>query len=212
MAHVHWWLIILSFLLGLVFTCALMVRSTKYQVAAAASGAGADAADAETKPPAMKTATAEPREKKAAAGEDVPKKKVPGAKKKTAAAKKAAARKIAGARKRPVKRMVGAKRVPKKKVARAKRAPTEKTAVTEESSAAQLAPGRFAPYGPGSARADADGTGPQGWVVKGRTDTRHHYTPEDSSYETTCAQVWFQDEAAAARAFFTAWSKSTHRK
>lgn len=60
-----------------------------------------------------------------------------------------------------MKRMVGAKRVPKKKVARAKRAPTEKTAVTEESSAAQLAPGRFAPYGPGSARADADGTGPQ---------------------------------------------------
>ncbi|RFZ51577.1 putative membrane protein ArfC [Mycobacterium marinum] len=30
MAHVHWWLIILSFLLGLVLTCALMVRSTKY--------------------------------------------------------------------------------------------------------------------------------------------------------------------------------------
>lgn len=47
MAHVHWWLIILSFLLGLVLTCALMVRSTKYQVAAAASGGGADAADAE---------------------------------------------------------------------------------------------------------------------------------------------------------------------
>lgn len=38
MAHVHWWLIILSFLLGLVLTCTLMVRSTKYQVAAAASG------------------------------------------------------------------------------------------------------------------------------------------------------------------------------
>lgn len=34
----------------------------------------------------------------------------------------------------------------------------------------------YAPYGPGSARAGADGSGPQGWLVKGRSDTRLYYS------------------------------------
>lgn len=69
----------------------------------------------------------------------------------------------------------------------------------------------YAPYGPGSARAGADGSGPQGWLVKGRSDTRLYYTPEDPTYDPTVAQVWFQDEESAARAFFTPWRKSTRR-
>lgn len=69
----------------------------------------------------------------------------------------------------------------------------------------------YAPYGPGSARAGADGSGPQGWLGKGRSDTRLYYTPEDPTYDPTVAQVWFQDEESAARAFFTPWRKSTRR-
>ena len=69
----------------------------------------------------------------------------------------------------------------------------------------------FAPYGPGSARAGADGGGPAGWLVKGRSDTRHYYTPDDATYERTVAQVWFKDEESAVRAYFTAWRKSSRK-
>lgn len=48
-------------------------------------------------------------------------------------------------------------------------------------------------------------------AAKGRSDTRLYYTPEDPTYDPTVAQVWFQDEESAARAFFTPWRKSTRR-
>ena len=66
----------------------------------------------------------------------------------------------------------------------------------------------YAPYGPGSVRADPDGSGPDGWAVKGRTDSRLFYTPDDACYDDIDAQVWFQDPEFAARAFFTPWRKS----
>lgn len=69
----------------------------------------------------------------------------------------------------------------------------------------------YASYGPGSARAAADGTGPTGWLVKGRTDTRLYYTPDDPTYDPTVAQVWFSDEEAAKRAFFTPWRTSIRK-
>ena len=69
----------------------------------------------------------------------------------------------------------------------------------------------FAPYGAGSARAGADGGGPAGWLVKGRSDTRHYYTPDDATYERTVAQVWFKDEESAVRAYFTPWRKSSKK-
>ena len=69
----------------------------------------------------------------------------------------------------------------------------------------------FAPYGAGSARADDDGGGPAGWLVKGRSDTRHYYTPDDATYERTVAQVWFKDEESALRAYFTPWRKSSKK-
>jgi hypothetical protein len=67
----------------------------------------------------------------------------------------------------------------------------------------------YEPYGPGSARATPDGGGPDGWLVKGRSDTRIYYTPDDPAYDATVAQVWFKDEQAAARAYFIAWRKSS---
>ncbi|OOK70442.1 conserved exported/membrane domain protein [Mycobacterium kansasii] len=36
--------------------------------------------------------------------------------------------------------------------------------------------------------------------------------PDDPDYDATVAQVWFQDEGAAARAFFTPWRKSARRE
>jgi hypothetical protein len=69
----------------------------------------------------------------------------------------------------------------------------------------------YEPYGPGSARATPDGGGPAGWLVKGRSDTRLYYTPEDETYDPTVAQVWFKDEESAARACFTPWRKSSRK-
>jgi hypothetical protein len=47
--------------------------------------------------------------------------------------------------------------------------------------------------------------------VKGRSDTRLYYTPDDPTYDPTVAQVWFKDEASAARAHFTPWRKSLRK-
>jgi uncharacterized membrane protein ArfC len=76
-------------------------------------------------------------------------------------------------------------------------APTTKIPVTPE-----------APFGPGSARATPEGGGPAGWLVKGRSDTRLYYTPDDPTYDTTVAEIWFSDEKSAAQAGFTPWRAS----
>ncbi len=65
------------------------------------------------------------------------------------------------------------------------------------------------PYGPGSARAGADGRRTAGWLVKGRSDTRLH--SEDPTYDPAVAQVWFQDESRQLAGVFTPWRKSTRR-
>ncbi|MGA7054619.1 MAG: hypothetical protein WBZ37_25810, partial [Mycobacterium sp.] len=82
----------------------------------------------------------------------------------------------------------------------AKGSPTRKIAVVP-----------YAPFGSGSARADARGNGPSGWMVKGRSDTRLYYTPDDATYDLTVAQVWFRDEGSAVRAHFTPWRKSSRK-
>ena len=64
---------------------------------------------------------------------------------------------------------------------------------------------------PGLARAGAEGAGPAGWLVKGRSDTRLYYTPDDATYERTVAQVWFKDEQSAMRAYFTPWRESSRK-
>ncbi|VBA61266.1 hypothetical protein [Mycobacterium attenuatum] len=191
--HLHWWLVGLSFALGLLLTFMMMVGPVKSQ-------------QPQHKPrtlprqQATQATVAGTRPKKSGAGKGAPATKVPAAKKvprsDTADAEKTATQEIT-AGKVPAAPPVG-------------ESSAEQTAVTRE--AAPQTPTRFAPYGPGSARADADGSGPPGWLVKGRTDTRLYYTPEDPDYDATAAQVWFQDEGAAARAFFTPWRKSARRE
>ena len=89
--------------------------------------------------------------------------------------------------------------------------PTTKIPVVKESPTQKIPTVPFAPYGPGSARAGAEGGGPAGWLVKGRSDTRLYYTPDDATYERTVAQVWFKDEESAMRAYFTPWRKSSRK-
>ena len=57
-----------------------------------------------------------------------------------------------------------------------------------------------APYGPGSARSAADGSGPEGWAIKGNADSGLFHTEESPGYENTRAEVWFADEASAIAA------------
>ncbi|WP_425461738.1 hypothetical protein [Mycobacterium helveticum] len=99
----------------------------------------------------------------------------------------------------------------------AKKAPPAKAPPGKRPRPAKGAPAKrpklpYAPYGPGSARATPEGGGPSGWLVKGRSDTRLFYTPDDPAYYLTVAQVWFKDEQAAVRAAFTPWRNSSRRK
>lgn len=64
-----------------------------------------------------------------------------------------------------------------------------------------------APYGPGSARADAEGNGPEGWFVKGNADSGLFHTEDSPGYANTTAEVWFQDEESAVAAGFRHWDR-----
>ena len=86
-------------------------------------------------------------------------------------------------------------------------APTTKIAVAKESPTRKMPVPRHAPYGPGSARAAPDGGGPAGWLVKGRSDTRLYYTPDDPTYDPTIAEVWFKDEKSARAGRFHAMAQ-----
>jgi hypothetical protein len=61
-----------------------------------------------------------------------------------------------------------------------------------------------APFGPGSARARADGASPDpAYVVKGKTATRVFYPPGTPYYGRTRADVWFRTADDARAAGFT---------
>ena len=100
---------------------------------------------------------------------------------------------------------------PTTKIPVAQEDPTTKIPVVQETPTTKIPVAPYAPYGPGSARAGAEGGGPAGWLVKGRSDTRLYYTPDDATYDRTVAQVWFQDEESATRAYFTPWRKSSRK-
>jgi hypothetical protein len=62
-----------------------------------------------------------------------------------------------------------------------------------------------APFGPGSVRANDDGSTPQAeYVVKGKTATRVFYAPGSPYYSRTRADVWFRTDDDARAAGFTA--------
>lgn len=65
------------------------------------------------------------------------------------------------------------------------------------------------PYGPGSARAADDGSGPEGWAIKGNADSMLYHTEDSPYFGRTKAEVWFRDEEAASAAGFERWD---HKK
>jgi uncharacterized membrane protein ArfC len=82
---------------------------------------------------------------------------------------------------------------------------TTKIPIAKELPTTKIPVSQPAPYGPGSADANPDGDGPAGWLVKGRSDGKLYYTPDDPTYDPTIAQIWFEDEKSAERAGFTPW-------
>ncbi|MFH5877922.1 hypothetical protein [Arthrobacter sp. NA-172] len=58
------------------------------------------------------------------------------------------------------------------------------------------------PYGDGSAAAAADGSGPDGYTVKGNADTMIYHDEDSPSYEDVRAEVWFASSAHAEAAGF----------
>lgn len=82
---------------------------------------------------------------------------------------------------------------------------TTKIPVAKESPTTKIAVTPRAPYGPGSADAGPDGGGPAGFLIKARMAERRYLTPDDPSYDSTTAQVWFRDEKSAQQAGFTPW-------
>ncbi|MGO8769826.1 channel accessory protein ArfC, sunset domain variant [Mycobacterium sp.] len=111
----------------------------------------------------------------------------------------------------PVKKAPPAKLWPEKQAPASRGAPAKKAPTAKVSPTKRTRKLPFEPFGPGSARATLDGGGPAGWLVKGRTDTRLYYTPDDPTYDLVVAQVWFRDEQYAARALFTPWCKSSRK-
>ncbi len=59
------------------------------------------------------------------------------------------------------------------------------------------------PFGPGSAAAGPDGSGPDGFTIKGNADSMLYHLPDGRWYEATVAEVWFDSEESARAAGFT---------
>jgi hypothetical protein len=68
------------------------------------------------------------------------------------------------------------------------------------------------PHGPGSARPNTDGTGPQGWMVKANEESMLYHSPESPSFGITRAEVWFRDVATAEAAGFNRWDSGKSQR
>ena len=68
------------------------------------------------------------------------------------------------------------------------------------------------PFGKGSAKAGADGSGPAGWTIKGNADSMLYHTTESQWYGQTIAEVWFADEESARVAGFLRWDSGKGRE
>jgi len=58
-------------------------------------------------------------------------------------------------------------------------------------------------YGPQSAPPNEDGSGPEGFPVKGNADSMKYHEPDGQWYDQTIAEVWFETPEAAEAAGFT---------
>lgn len=84
-------------------------------------------------------------------------------------------------------------------------APAEPRAQAPDSTGASPLGGHLAadqPYGEGSAAAGADGSGPDGYTVKGNADTMTYHDEDSPSYDEVKAEVWFVSSAHAEAAGF----------
>ncbi|MFJ4168676.1 hypothetical protein ACIPY3_04115 [Paenarthrobacter sp. NPDC089714] len=92
--------------------------------------------------------------------------------------------------------------------------PGAETAAAEESDQPLAsASGHLAadhPYGVGSAGAAADGTGPEGYPVKGDATTMTYHEEDAASYAEAPADVWFESAAHAEAAGFRAPRRNRH--
>lgn len=83
---------------------------------------------------------------------------------------------------------------------------TESSAASESSLSHMAEPsGHLAseePYGAGSAAAAADGSGPEGYTVKGDAESMTYYDETSPAYAETRAGVWFESVAHAEAAGF----------
>jgi large subunit ribosomal protein L17 len=57
-------------------------------------------------------------------------------------------------------------------------------------------------YGPDSAPANEDGSAPEGFPVKGNSDSMKYHEPDGQWYDQTVAEVWFRTPEAAEKAGF----------
>lgn len=238
MSHVHWWLFALSFVSGMALTFGLIIRSVKRQAPVRRSG---DESTTEIIPVAewspmipdeMYWSTTIPDEMESPTtmipvGREPPTTMIPVPKDppttKIPVTEESPTTKIPVANEPPTTKIPVAEESPTTNIPVAKAAlPPAKSPPAKRTPAKRTPPGRgspprkrkmvpYAPFGPGSARADAKGNGPSGWIVKGRSDTRLYYTPDDATYDQTVAQVWFRDEESAARAHFTPWRTSSKK-
>jgi uncharacterized membrane protein ArfC len=70
----------------------------------------------------------------------------------------------------------------------------------------------FEPHGPGSAGPNADGSGPEGWTVKGNEESKLYHSPESPSFGITRAEVWFRDVETAEAAGFNRWDSGKSQR
>lgn len=197
MRDVNGWLMALAFLLGLLLTFALMIRKVTREVPVSHTvSAGLKAPDlkADLGKVAGSVGAAGAAGAAAAAG--------------VSAKLSDAAEKVADTAEK-VKDAVGAKVV---EAGDALEAAADK-ADAKLGAAAGAVAAKFAsvddvpagPYGKGSAKANADGSGPAGWTIKGNADSMLYHTTDSRWYSQTIAEVWFADEESARKAGFLRW-------
>ncbi len=186
MDQAHWGLIALAFVLGLVLTFVLMIRRVKREVPVSTSGAAA-AGGAASFAGGRSGTESEPPTAKIATAEEAP------------------TTKISTTEEAPTTKMPSAGAVAAGAAAAAAAKPGS------ESETQKMPAVTDGPYGAGSARAGADGSGPSGWLVKGNEDSKLYQTPNSPSYEQTVAEVWFKDEESAVQADFAPWHKGKSR-
>ncbi len=59
------------------------------------------------------------------------------------------------------------------------------------------------PYGAGSVEANEDGSAPEGYTIKGNTNSMKYHEPDGQWFDQTVAEVWFDSTEAAEAAGFT---------